>query len=506
MASLYKPTIVTYRLPDGSYRTPSGERVTKDTPGAVKEVSKSKKWYGRYTDGAGRQQRVPLSESKETARRMLAKLAGDAQLAGVGIEDRFAEHRARPAPDHLDDYRRHLTAKGDTAEYVAKTCYRAKAVLDGCACRTLDDIDATAVAEFIAGLRTKGRPRLPLDRDEYTRAELIALLGVHKDSVAPMLRAAGLDGTGNGSARRYSRETVAALQDRLCRGAGPATCNHYLHAVKGFTRWLAEARPPRLPFDPLAGLHGQNADVDVRRRRRALRPEAFARFIDATAAGKPFRGLTGADRLVLYTLAANTGFRAHELASLSPSSFALDARPPTVTVEAAYSKHRRKDVQPLRADVAKLMRGYTSGRPRKAPLWPGTWANRAARMLRTDLTAAGIPYRDEDGRVFDFHAMRGQFISMLAANGVHPKVAQILARHSTITLTMDFYTHLDVLDVAGALDKLPPVAGNVAAETEKISPRPKIFSHPAGVEIEGPDSDFEGKARARRSDVEAEAV
>jgi hypothetical protein len=39
------------------------------------------------------------------------------------------------------------------------------------------------------------------------------------------------------------------------------------------------------------------------------------------------------------------------------------------------------------------------------------------------------------------------------------KVAQALARHSTITLTMDHYTHLDVLDVSGALDKLPPISG-----------------------------------------------
>jgi hypothetical protein len=78
-------------------------------------------------------------------------------------------------------------------------------------------------------------------------------------------------------------------------------------------------------------------------------------------------------------------------------------------------------------------------------------------MLRIDLESAGIPYQDERGRYFDFHAVRGQFISSLAAGGVHPKVAQVLARHSTITLTMDHYTHLDVLDVAGALDKLPRV-------------------------------------------------
>ena len=83
-------------------------------------------------------------------------------------------------------------------------------------------------------------------------------------------------------------------------------------------------------------------------------------------------------------------------------------------------------------------------------------------MVRGDLAAAGIPYEDGDGRFFDFHSLRGQFISNLAASGVHPKVAQTLARHSTITLTMNHYTHLDVFDVAGALDKLPGLPGRKA--------------------------------------------
>jgi hypothetical protein len=41
-----------------------------------------------------------------------------------------------------------------------------------------------------------------------------------------------------------------------------------------------------------------------------------------------------------------------------------------------------------------------------------------------------LAYRDEAGRVFDFHSLRHQYISNLAAAGVHPKIAQTLARHS----------------------------------------------------------------------------
>ena len=92
-------------------------------------------------------------------------------------------------------------------------------------------------------------------------------------------------------------------------------------------------------------------------------------------------------------------------------------------------------------------------------------------MVREDLRAAGIPYQDDDGRYFDFHALRGQFISLLAAKGVHPKVAQTLARHSSITLTMDYYTHLDVLDVTGALDKLPGLSTSSGGEAGKAGAR-----------------------------------
>ena len=118
----------------------------------------------------------------------------------------------------------------------------------------------------------------------------------------------------------------------------------------------------------------------------------------------------------------------------------------------------------MRADVAALMKSYLAGKPKGETVLPGTWHDRAAEMLRGDLDAAGIPYQDAAGRYFDFHAMRGQFISLLAAQGVHPKVAQALARHSTITLTMDYYTHLDVLDVTGALDKLPALPSQADAE------------------------------------------
>ena len=55
------------------------------------------------------------------------------------------------------------------------------------------------------------------------------------------------------------------------------------------------------------------------------------------------------------------------------------------------------------------------------------------------------------------HALRHTFITRLARSGVVPAVAKSLARHSTIVLTMDHYTHTLIGDERAALDRLPEI-------------------------------------------------
>src|SRR5262245_976760 len=130
MASLFKRRVHTYQLPDGSYRTPEGRRVTKSTPGAVKVfLGTSEVWYGRYKGADGSFQTVPLCPDKTASKQMLAKLVTDAKLAAVGMGDPFGEHRKRPLAEHLEDFRRHLEAKGNTGKHVRITVGRARAVL-----------------------------------------------------------------------------------------------------------------------------------------------------------------------------------------------------------------------------------------------------------------------------------------------------------------------------------------------------------------------------------------
>jgi integrase len=148
-------------------------------------------------------------------------------------------------------------------------------------------------------------------------------------------------------------------------------------------------------------------------------------------------------------------------------------------VEAAYSKHRREDVLPLRPDLARAMAAYVAGRPAGEPLF--AVPRKSAEMLRADLRRARawwiketrgraerrqrrrsdfLAARDASNRVVDFHALRHTFIRRLARSGVAPAVAKSLARHSTITLTMDHYTHTFIEDERSALARLPGLLMN----------------------------------------------
>lgn len=185
--------------------------------------------------------------------------------------------------------------------------------------------------------------------------------------------------------------------------------------------------------------------------------------------------MPGTDRAMIYRLALGTGFRASELRSLTPSSFNLDGDGPTVTVQAAHSKRRRTDEQPIRRDLADALRRWLEGKPEGEALF-AKLPRDTAKMLRRDLKAARaawiaeamtdaerkqrtegdfLTYENTAGEVADFHSFRHAYISSIVNGGASVKVAQELARHSTPTLTIGRYAHTRLHDLQGALEALP---------------------------------------------------
>ena len=383
-------------------------------------------FYITYRTRPGVRRTVKGCKDRAATAALARKLETDAMLRREGVidvkADQYAKAEARPlvvrdgdgkvADDHLADHHAALLAKGVTRDYADLVRTRANKVLRLAKAERISQISPSAVQGAIAGLRT---------------------------------------GDDNSS-----------LQ----------TCNHYLRAIKQFSRWLW--RDGRAREDALAHLSGYNVQLDRRHDRRALTDEELACLIEAAEKGPPRLSMSGPERAVLYQLAVGTGFRANELRSLVPESFDLDAEPPTITVQAGYSKRRRRDVQPIRRDLADLLRPWLAGKKASRPVF--NMPDKPIKLIRPDLDAARqawlkearseeerqarhqsafLEYRDGAGRVVDFHALRHTYISRLVASGANIKVAQELARHSTPTLTLGRYAHVQLLDQTRALDALP---------------------------------------------------
>ena len=108
---------------------------------------------------------------------------------------------------------------------------------------------------------------------------------------------------------------------------------------------------------------------------------------------------------------------------------------------------------PLRRDVvAELRRAKTKDVTPDAKVF-----GHIPRMrdLKPDLERAKIDYMDADGRQADFHSLRMTFGAMLAKNGVAPRTAMELMRHTDLRLTMNVYTDPTILNTAGAVEDLP---------------------------------------------------
>ena len=155
---------------------------------------------------------------------------------------------------------------------------------------------------------------------------------------------------------------------------GHKTYNHYLQAIESFSNWLVSRR--LIVSNPLVGMTRQNTEADVRHQRRALTPEEFEKLLDsARKSGMEIQCFDGEQRARIYTLSFMTGLRRKEIASLTSASFDLDAKPATLTVAAACSKHRRKDILPLHPELVELLRELARGKYRLASRYSRSWPN-----------------------------------------------------------------------------------------------------------------------------------
>jgi site-specific recombinase XerC len=316
------------------------------------------------------------------------------RLAKIGLLDATTVANSKPLAGHVEDFRQSLISKGTTEDNVKLVVGRVKKILDECKFKFYSDLKPSTVMNYLAKLRDQGK------------------------------------------------------------GISIQTSNFYLGAIKQFCRWMISDR--RATESPMAHLQGQNVKTDRRHDRRNLTADELSRLLEATVNNGSVRNITGRDRAMLYRVAMETGFRRDELKSLNRGSFDIDSLDPSVTVIASHTKNRNKAILPLRRELVAELRQWFAERAigPQDDLWP-KMTDDTSRMLQKDLKAAGIPFVDDAGLFADFHALRHSFISLLASGNVHPKLAQSLARHSDINLTLSRYSHTILTDEAKALESLP---------------------------------------------------
>ncbi|MDR0363306.1 MAG: site-specific integrase [Planctomycetota bacterium] len=252
------------------------------------------------------------------------------------------------------------------------------------------------------------------------------------------------------------------------KGMSNRTSNSHLSSIKAFCNWMVKAGYSSV--HPLARLSNVNEATDIRLERRDLDSGETRLLLDSTRKSQKIMfKMSGWDRFIMYLLALETGLRWNELRTLRRNSFDLKAEPATVTIEAKSAKNRRRDILPLRRETVRLLEEYFAAKPAlpAAPALPMPAGSKGASIIKRDMKEAGIVRTDDLGRVADFHSLRHTFISNLAKAGIHPKLAQDLARHSTIELTMKVYTHTKIESRLEAIDKLPVVTASAVLPLAK---------------------------------------
>ena len=384
-----------------------GRQVPAGTAGAIEVKQTSKVWYAKI-DG----KLVSLGTDFRKAESYEKAHRGQAEREAHGLADPFAVHRTRPLAEHLEDFRKAMTGANATAAHVDQKIGRIKAMFDGCGFKTVDDVDATRVSEWLSLKRAGGTEfELPAKMTEFEPRQAVALLNVSGTALRAKIKRLGLPATGHGKARKYPRATLQAVLEADAKGIGPATCNHYLVAARSFLNWMRRNR--RIAFNPLDTLKLLNERGDVRRNRRELDAAELKALLAATRAStRSYRGMDGEARFHLYLTAFVTGYRASGLSKLTPDDFHLDGDLPVITLATRHNKfQRRMMTQPVPPFAVDTLKAYVADKPAAVPLWGGTWAkdHKGAEMLRGDLAAAGIPYTvDGPGGIEyrDFHALR----------------------------------------------------------------------------------------------------
>ena len=398
MASIFKQQYTT--------KGKDGEKIKK----------KSKFWYIDYKSVDGIRKRVKGFRDKTATMQLAAKLEKEAELAEVGIIDRFKEHRKTPLSKHLEDFENSILADGLTEHHAKTTRKRAEQIIKACGFCFWNDISASKTQAYISGLQ----------------------------------------------------KTKAAK-----------TCKHFQQAAKQFCSWMVkDQRASENPLAYLKPVTVTKANTEQRRAMEPAEIQWLLACTEPSGMHRGMTGNERSllYRLALETGLRSNELRSLKVSAIDLGRMTvsvkaentknhkeaiLPLRKETAKLLKVFLANKLPKTQvfnmPHKSSVVKMFRRDLAGARKQ---WieevkhnPAVYEQRNKSDFLKDKT--------ESGKLV-FHGLRHTFGSLLAAGNVHPKTAQELMRHSDINLTMSRYTHVFRGQESQAVAKLPDFSAPTA--------------------------------------------
>jgi hypothetical protein len=274
--------------------------ITTGRDGKPRIRVEAKTYTAKYRDGLGVvHEHATGCRGKRAAEMVLAKLEEEAEKVKAGVltsvESEMSKHRDTPLLEHVDEYITHQSAKGVNAQRVKSTKSRLLRLAEQCNLRRLTDISADALERWM------------LEKAEH--------------------------------------------DDRTKKPMGAGARNGYRESAIGFGNWLVKKK--RIPANPFSDVPKADANVDCRRKRRALNEDELRRLLDVARLRPVENAMTirrgsnkgqlkanlrpevrerlerlGRERALIYKTMALTGLRKKELTTLMIGWLELDADPP----------------------------------------------------------------------------------------------------------------------------------------------------------------------------------
>lgn len=294
------------------------------------------RYYIAYFDHKGKRRvHSTRCSDKVTAERIAAKKEADAALRRDGVIDpqldAICQQSQRTIQSHLKDYEAKMVAVNRVPKHVERTIKCILAITEGAGFERVNEITADGVTRFAGKLRRRG----------------------------------------------LSSRTVHA----------------YLTAIKGFTKWLANN--DKLTRDPLTSIQKPNWKSDRCRERRMLLVDEFHWLRKTTLQGSERCEMTPRERVLLYSVAIQTGLRSSELRSLTNGKLYLDREPPFVLCKSRSTKNRKQARQYIQPSLAAELQDFVSASGRRSQVFKMPDESTMADMLRADLAEARKAWLEE---------------------------------------------------------------------------------------------------------------